>query len=167
MALKILVMGVTATGKTTLGIELAQALRGRFVDGDDLHPRGNVRKMARGEPLTDRDRAPWLDRVGRTLAESDGITVIACSALKRAYRNRIRARAGFVTLVHLTGDRDTLERRLKARIGHYMPASLLDSQLATLEPPTRDEWPIVVEAIRPRRRLVGEVLDRLRGRRLH
>ncbi|WP_299817281.1 gluconokinase [uncultured Jannaschia sp.] len=165
MALKILVMGVTATGKTTLGIELAQALRGRFVDGDDLHTRGNVRKMARGEPLTDRDRAPWLDHVGRTLAERRGTTVIACSALKRAYRDRIRARTGLVSLVHLAGDRDMLEQRLKQRTGHYMPASLLDSQLETLEPPTADERPIVVSADRPPRRLVAEVLDRLRGRR--
>ena len=166
MALKILVMGVTATGKTTLGMALAQALQGRFVDGDDLHPRGNVRKMARGEPLTDRDRAPWLDRVGRTLAESGGTTIVACSALKRSYRNHIRARAGRVSLVYLSVDRDMLEDRLNARTGHYMPPSLLDSQLATLEPPTADERPIRVDAVRPPLRLVGEVLDRLRGRRL-
>ena len=166
MALKILVMGVTATGKTTLGIALAQALQRRFVDGDDLHPGGNVRKMARGEPLTDRDRAPWLDRVGRTLAEGGGTTIVACSALKRAYRDRIRARAGLVSLVYLSVDRDRLDTRLRARTGHYMPPSLLDSQLATLELPTADERPIRLDAVRPPLRLVGEVLDRLRGRRL-
>ena len=141
----IVVMGVTGSGKSTLGSTLARALGWQFVEGDSLHPAANIKKMAAGIPLDDQDRVPFLDNVAKALAESrpHGI-VVSCSALKRSYRDRIRAgepRALFVLPV-LT--REQLEARLRARAGHFMPASLLDSQLATLEPPGADEASIQI-----------------------
>ncbi len=135
---RFVVMGVSGCGKSLIGGMVAQTLGLTFVDGDDLHPAANVEKMRNGTPLNDADREPWLDAVGAVLAP--GNTVIACSALKRAYRNRIRAQAGgTVTFLYLRGNRDTLLARVSARPGHFMPPSLLDSQLATLEPPGPDE----------------------------
>jgi carbohydrate kinase (thermoresistant glucokinase family) len=132
------VMGVSGCGKSSIGALLAQALGARFIDGDDLHPAENIAKMSQGIPLDDTDRAPWLARVGETLAAPD--TIIACSALKRSYRDIIRANAGHeVTFLYLHGTRDVLIERMQARPGHFMPASLLDSQLATLQPPTQGE----------------------------
>jgi carbohydrate kinase (thermoresistant glucokinase family) len=132
----IVVMGVSGAGKSTVAAALAQRIGGVYVDADDLHPAANVHKMASGIPLTDEDRAPWLDAVGKALRSSVGgrPVIVACSALKRKYRERIRAEAPRAFFVLLTGTRDELERRLRARKGHFMPASLLDSQLATLEP---------------------------------
>ncbi len=137
--MRIVVMGVTSTGKSLVGAALADALGGRFVDGDDLHPAANRAKMARGEPLDDADRAPWLDAVGATLADGAPPVVVACSALRRLYRDRIRAHAPDAVFVHLTGAPATIARRMAAREGHFMPVSLLASQLATLEPPDPDE----------------------------
>ncbi len=134
------VMGVSGCGKSSIGAGFAAAIGARFVDGDDLHPPANIAKMSRGQPLNDDDRAPWLDRVGRELAQ--GNTVVACSALKRKYRDQIRAQASTVFLF-LRGSRETLLARMAARPGHFMPPSLLDSQLATLEPPTADEAHLV------------------------
>jgi len=139
---RIVVMGVSGCGKSSVGIALAEALGARFIDGDDLHPEANKAKMSAGIPLDDSDRWPWLDLVSKALAEevvetSGGSftgTVIACSALKRVYRERILAGAPNTFFVHLDGSREILEQRLGARSGHFMPASLLDSQLATLEP---------------------------------
>jgi gluconokinase len=132
------VMGVSGCGKSRIGAAFAQAMGLRFVDGDDLHPAANIAKMRQGAPLTDADRAPWLAQVGAVLAQ-DG-TVVACSALKRAYRNQIRqAAAATVTFLYLRGSRAVLLARMQARPGHFMPPSLLDSQLATLEPPSADE----------------------------
>ncbi len=131
-------MGVSGCGKSLIGQTLATAMGLRFIDGDSLHPPANIAKMRRGEPLTDADRAPWLDSVGDTV-RADG-TVVACSALKRAYRDQIRARAGApVTFLYLRGQRATLLARMSTRPGHFMPPALLDSQLATLEPPAPDE----------------------------
>jgi carbohydrate kinase (thermoresistant glucokinase family) len=133
----VLVMGVTGSGKTTVGQALADALGWRFHDGDDFHPEANVAKMAAGQPLTDEDRWPWLDRIAdemrRTLARGEN-AVFACSALKEAYRRRLQ-RAGDVRVVHLKGDAATIAARLAERSHRYMPASLLPSQFATLEEP--------------------------------
>ncbi len=138
----LVVMGVSGSGKTTVGEALAVALGVPFVDGDSLHPKANVAKMAAGIPLDDADRVPWLDAIGLVLAR--GSVVVACSALKRAYRDRLRAAAPTLELVYLEVDRDTLLERMTHRV-HFMPASLLDSQLATLEPPTADEKPLIVD----------------------
>lgn len=139
------VMGVSGCGKSTVAAGLAQQLGGRFTDGDDLHSAANIAKMAAGQPLTDDDRFPWLDRVGQTLAQGDGPQIIACSALKRLYRDRIQAAAGGpVTFVCLQGSREVLWQRMQARQGHFMPAALLDSQLATLELPGTDENAVIV-----------------------
>lgn len=130
-------MGVSGCGKSRIGAAFAAAEGLPFTDGDSLHPAANIAKMSRGEPLDDADRAPWLDRVGQVL-QSPG--VVACSALKRVYRDRIRAMAGQpVVFLYLRGQRDTLLQRMAARPGHFMPVSLLDSQLATLEEPGADE----------------------------
>ena len=132
------VMGVSGCGKSRIGQDFATAEGARFVDGDALHPAENIAKMSRGEPLTDTDRAPWLDRIGQTLRDPD--TVVACSALKRIYRDRIRAGAGApVLFLYLRGQRDTLLHRMATRPGHFMPVSLPDSQLARLEEPGPDE----------------------------
>ena len=133
----VVVMGVSGCGKSTVGVALAQALGWPFVDADDLHPPSNVAKMAAGVPLTDEDRWPWLDRIVealRRMTDTHPHVVLACSALRQAYRDRL-ARAGDVRFVHLTGDAQTIADRLAARHHRYMPATLLASQFATLEPP--------------------------------
>lgn len=144
----VVVMGVSGSGKSTLGARLAAALGGRFLEGDDFHDPAAVAKMRSGTPLTDDDRWPWLDRLGRALGEaaaSGGGAVAACSALRRAYRERLAAAAGVpVRFVLLDPGRPVLERRMAERTGHYMPASLLDSQLATLERPDADESTLVL-----------------------
>ncbi len=134
--MRVVVMGVSGCGKSLIGQTLATAIGANFIDGDSLHPAANIAKMSRGEPLNDTDRAPWLARVGETLRTDN--TVVACSALKRAYRDQIRALAP-VTFLYLRGQRETLLARMSTRPGHFMPPALLDSQLATLEPPGDDE----------------------------
>ena len=137
-------MGVSGCGKSRIGQDFAAAVGAVFVDGDALHPPANIAKMSRGEALDDTDRAPWLDKVGQVL-QQDG-TVVACSALKRSYRDRIRAMAGApVLFLFLRGKRETLLQRMGARPGHFMPVSLLDNQLATLEPPAADELHLVAD----------------------
>jgi gluconokinase len=133
-------MGVSGSGKTTVGSALAAALGSTFEDADDLHPAANVAKMAAGHALTDDDRLPWLAAVGAQLsaAEKTGL-VMACSALKRSYRVALLAAEPSIQFVYLEGSRALLEARLGNRHGHFMPASLLDSQLATLEPLAVDE----------------------------
>lgn len=139
----VVVMGVAGCGKTTVGRALAASEGGAFIDGDDLHPPENVAKMREGTPLTDDDRWPWLDRLGAALAErasQDGLAFAACSALRRAYRDRLRQALGEPALfVHLEGERQLIRARMAARLGHYMPTALLDSQFATLEPLAPDE----------------------------
>lgn len=133
----VVVMGVCGCGKSTVGAALAGSLQWPFLDADDFHPAENVAKMSAGTPLTDDDRWPWLDRVAAELASilaRGGHAVLACSALRKAYRDRL-ARAGDVRFVHLAGDYDTIAARLDARQHRYMPATLLASQFATLEPP--------------------------------
>jgi gluconokinase len=133
----VVLMGVSGAGKTTTGQALAKALGWPFRDADDLHPPANVEKMRAGIPLTDDDRWPWLDRVVeemRRVEETDGHVVVACSALKRTYRDRLAA-AGDVRFAYLAGDYDTIAGRLAERRHKYMPATLLSSQFATLEVP--------------------------------
>ena len=141
---RIVVMGVAGSGKTTVGTALAEHLDARFVDGDDLHPPENVAKMSAGEPLNDADRAPWLDAVAATLSSSESI-VIACSALRRVYRDRLR-RAGGVVFVHLQlGEEDALQR-VAGRAGHFMGTEMVASQFATLEPPHDEHDVLVIDA---------------------
>lgn len=128
-------MGVSGCGKSTVGALLAQELSAKFLDGDSLHPAANIQKMAAGIPLDDIDRQPWLQEVGRRLAAEDGNSlVIACSALKRSYRDVIRSGAPDARFIHLYGTASLLSVRMAARPGHFMPPSLLESQLQTLEP---------------------------------
>lgn len=143
---RIVVMGVSGSGKTTLATLLAARLGWRFVEGDALHPPAYVAKMAAGIALTDEDRLPFLERVADTLRDdAHGGVVASCSALKRSYRDLIRARAGAVRFVLPMVDRDRLDARMQARSGHFMPPALLASQLATLELPDRDEDAILVD----------------------
>ncbi len=136
----IVVMGVSGSGKSTVGALLAEALGTPFTDGDDLHPAANVAKMAAGIPLDDADRWPWLAAVGRALAGAgpEGL-VVACSALKRAYRDAIRAEAPTARFVELDSSPELLAARMVQRANHFMPPSLLASQLALLEPLAADE----------------------------
>jgi gluconokinase len=135
-------MGVSGAGKTTVGVRLAKALGAEFIDGDDLHTDAARAKMKSGHPLTDEDRWPWLDRIGAKLAQGER-TVVACSALRRAYRDRLRAAAGpKLRFVYLEATPEEMRARVAGRVGHYMPASLVDSQFAALEPP-RDEPDVI------------------------
>ncbi len=139
----LVIMGVSGSGKSTVAEALADRIEGgRYIDGDDLHPASNVAKMSAGRPLDDVDRAPWLDAVGRAMVEAvaEGVTpVMACSALKRVYRRRILAQEPQAFFVLLDVGRDELVRRMHRRRGHFMPVSLLSSQLATLQPLTAGE----------------------------
>jgi carbohydrate kinase (thermoresistant glucokinase family) len=141
----VVVMGVTGSGKSTLGQALARALGWQFVEGDSLHPAANLKKMAAGIPLDDQDRVPFLENVAQALAASrpHGM-VVSCSALKRSYRDRIRAGDPNALFVLPLLTRAQLQGRLQGRAGHFMPASLLDSQLATLEPLRADELSIQI-----------------------
>ncbi|WP_298261185.1 gluconokinase [uncultured Litoreibacter sp.] len=144
MSQRYVIMGVSGAGKSLVGRILAQRTGMHFIDGDDLHPHSNVAKMKRGEALCDDDRAPWLEAIGRTLRDDN--TVVACSALKRKYRDRITQRATApVTFLFLQGKRHTLIERTQSREGHFMPPSLLESQLRTLEPPAADELHLVAD----------------------
>lgn len=158
----VVVMGVSATGKSTVGRLLAGRLGVGFADADDLHPPANVAKMEAGIPLTDADRGPWLEAVGAALAASAGAgLVMACSALKRSYRSAILGSAPGVSFVELDGDRALLERRMSARHGHFMPLSLLDSQLQTLEPLEPDEPGFRVDIAPAPAQIVEEIVSRL------
>lgn len=160
----LIVMGVSGSGKSTIGQALADALGRVFVDGDDLHPLSNKRKMAEGHPLNDDDRAPWLriiaERIGRDL-EAGTPLVVACSALKRSYRTVLVAEAPSTVFVHLTGERGIVSERQAHRSHEFMPNSLLDSQYETLEPLHPDERGIVVDLRMTPEQMVAYVLDRL------
>ncbi len=160
-----LLMGVSGCGKTTVGEQLAERLGWPYQEGDALHPPANVAKMAGGTPLTDADRLPWLAAVAawidaRRAAGECG--VVSCSALKRAYRQLLVGDRPDVRLVYLQGTRDQLAERLAARTGHYMPAGLLDSQLATLEEPTAAEQPLVVTIDQPVEAIVTAIAGAVR-----
>jgi len=157
----IVVMGVSGCGKSTVGAALAAALHVDFEDGDDLHPPSNVAKMAAGQPLDDADRAPWLDAVGTWLGEHRSGGVIACSALKRTYRDVLRAHATDAAFLYLDCDADLIEQRVSHRPGHFMPASLVASQLATLEPLQPDEAGAAISGNLPVDAIVGCFLTAL------
>lgn len=160
-------MGVSGSGKTTLSACLADHLDCPLLEGDAFHAAASVAKMRAGQPLTDADRWPWLDRLGSAVgaaAETRGIAVAACSALKRAYRERLSANAAVpLSFVLLDTAREEIARRMTARSGHYMPASLLDSQLATLERPGPDERAVTLDASRSPEMLCAEVLAWING----
>ncbi|WP_344305301.1 gluconokinase [Nocardioides bigeumensis] len=145
MSTPVVVMGVSGSGKSTVTAALAQRLRVPFADGDDLHPEANIAKMSRGEALDDGDRFPWLEAVGRWLADHEHGGVIACSALRRTYRDQLRRHVADVLFVHLDGSPEIFQRRQAGRSGHFMPPSLLASQLATLEPLEPDEHGLVID----------------------
>jgi gluconokinase len=142
----VVVMGVAGTGKTTIGPLLAERLGVPYAEGDDFHPQANIDKMTAGTPLTDEDRWPWLDAIGRWAHSRAGLGgVVSSSALKRSYRDRLRAEAPGAVFVHLTGSRELIEDRMGHREGHFMPTSLLDSQFATLQPLAADEAGVAVD----------------------
>jgi carbohydrate kinase (thermoresistant glucokinase family) len=161
----VVVMGVSGSGKSTIGIRLAEALGYRFQEGDDLHPSANVEKMRSGRPLTDADRAPWLEKIAALIdgwrARGGEGGVITCSALKRAYRAVIIGDRPGVRLVFLEGSYALIRQRVEARRGHFMPPALLDSQFADLEPPTPDERPIIVGVEDPPEVTVATIIGRL------
>lgn len=148
MPLQVIVMGVSGTGKSTVATALADRLGWPFIEGDDLHPRSNVAKMESGEPLTDEDRAPWLEAIrehAQEQAAAGRSAVITCSALKRQYRDSLREGVREMFFVHLHGTREVLEPRMAKRERHFMPPKLLQSQLDTLEPLEDDEDGVVVD----------------------
>jgi carbohydrate kinase (thermoresistant glucokinase family) len=160
----LVIMGVSGCGKSTLGARLAATLNWPFLEGDVLHPPANIAKMAAGQPLNDADRAPWLDGVaawidGRRTSGEAG--VVACSALKRAYRARLCAGRPEVRTIFLRGSRDLIAERLAARSDHFMPATLLASQFAALEPPGPEEGAITVDAGLPVEDQVARVVGAL------
>jgi len=160
----IVVMGVSGSGKSTIAAMLAHRLHWIYEDGDWFHPRSNVDKMHHGEPLTDQDRWPWLRAIAGWIDDTlkaGGHGVVACSALKHAYRDILIGERRNVRLVFLKGERDLIARRLAARDDHFMPASLLDSQFATLEQPTADERPIVVSIAPHPRKIVEAIVQEL------
>lgn len=160
----VVVMGVTGCGKSTVGKLLADELGVGFAEGDDLHPQANVDKMSAGHPLTDEDRWPWLATIADWLgdhATSGG--VIPCSSLKRVYRDRLRQGAPDVWFLHVDVDRDTIVKRVTERKGHFMPATLVDSQFATLEPLGADEAGAPIDGTQTPEDIVSEALRRLNG----
>lgn len=162
----LVIMGVSGSGKTTVAAQLAGRVHATFTDGDDLHPPENVAKMRFGTPLTDADRWPWLDRVALTLVDGAAggqAIVVACSALRRAYRDRLRAgTAGQVRFVFLDASYDVIDARMKARMGHFMPEALLKSQFATLERPGPDEDDVLtVSAVQATGDILAEIQAQL------
>jgi gluconokinase len=159
-----IVMGVSGSGKSTIGAILARRLHWEFEDADWLHPASNVDKMHKGIPLTDEDRRPWLDAVAAWIdntRRSDEHAVVACSALKRRYRNILIGDRTDVRLVYLKGDEALIERRIATRHEHFMPQSLLHSQFEALEEPGSDEAPITVSIEPPPREVVAQILSAL------
>ena len=160
----LIVMGVSGSGKTTVAAMLAGQLHWRFQEGDALHPQANVDKMHHGVPLTDDDRRPWLNSIAALIDRWNvqGVSgVITCSALKRAYRDRLRAGRTDVELIYLRGARELVSARITERMGHFMPTSLLDSQFATLEEPGDDEPVITVDIGGSPDQIVAAILSAL------
>ena len=144
MRAPIVVMGVSGSGKSTVGAALAQRLGVPFADADDFHPPANIAKMTAGQPLDDGDRHPWLEAIGEWLAEHRDGGVMSCSALKRTYRDQLRRHCPAVEFVHLTGAPEVIAARQASRPGHFMPASLMASQFGTLEPLQPDERGVTI-----------------------
>ena len=164
----VVVMGVSGSGKSTLGAMLAQSLNCSFLEGDSYHAPGSIEKMRAGQPLEDHDRWPWLDRLGLAMADSarrEGVSVAACSALKRGYRARLSRALGMpLAFVLLSAPSDELLKRLQQRPGHYMPPSLLQSQLATLEMPGEEEPVLPLDSTQPPDQLLNAAREWLENR---
>jgi gluconokinase len=158
------IMGVSGSGKTTIGSALARALDVEFVEGDLLHPPENVRRMAQGIPLTDEDRWPWLRAIARRIRDAKDAgrgLVVTCSALRRGYRDLLRSQgAADLQLVYLAGTKDVIMHRMATRQGHFMPPSLLDSQLSTLEEPWPDERAWVCDIRQSPEAIVSDLVER-------
>ena len=158
----LVVMGVSGSGKSTVGGMIAGAMGWDLQEGDDLHPQANIEKMATGHPLNDDDRWPWLDKIAQWITQHTDAGqpgIVTCSALKRIYRDILRGEN--VVFVHLAGSRDQIGQRLTARLDHYMPPSLLDSQISTLEPIDPDEQAIIIDVGGSPVEIVEEILRRL------
>lgn len=161
---KAIIMGVAGSGKSSIGSLLAERLPAVYIDGDDLHPRTNIEKMSRGQPLNDADRKPWLIEVGKKLGGTHGPALIGCSALKRSYRDTIRNSAGdHVVFIHLAGTRAVIEARMQNRAGHFMPSSLIDSQFADLEQLDGDEVGFAVDIDQRPDAIVSDIIENLKG----
>jgi gluconokinase len=160
----VIVMGVSGCGKTTAGEALARHFSVPYIEGDALHPASNVAKMASGRPLTDDDRWPWLEKIGKALKAHPGGAVATCSSLKKIYRDRLRATAGGgLRFVFLKCSKEVLEMRMQARKGHFMPPSLLASQLATLEDPGGEAGVVTVNGDAGHAAVIAEIVGNLRG----
>ncbi|KDF02466.1 gluconate kinase [Mycolicibacterium aromaticivorans JS19b1 = JCM 16368] len=164
MTSPIVVMGVSGSGKSTVGAALAQRLRVPFADADDFHPPANIAKMTAGQALDDEDRYPWLEAIGGWLAEHPGGGVMSCSALKRAYRDQLRRHCANLKFLHLSGTEEVIARRQASRPGHFMPASLLASQFDTLEPLDADEDGISIDVDQSIDSIVDSYVSRAEGK---
>ena len=163
----LIVMGVSGSGKTTVGEKLAARLGWPYEDADKYHPASNVAKMSAGHPLTDEDRWPWLKAIAAEIdrvCDAGGKTVIGCSALKRAYRDILLHNRADVRLIYLNGTQSLIAERLRRRKGHFMPPELLTSQFKTLEPPTPGERPVTVSIDAPTEKIVEAILHELKSR---
>lgn len=161
------VMGVSGCGKSAIGSALAQRVNARFIDADDLHSTANIEKMKRGEPLTDEDRTIWLDAIGSELANAKSPIIVACSALKKSYRDQLRSFDPEVGFIYLEGSQELIAERLKKRSGHFMPVSLLTSQFNTLEPPQPSDTCLYINIDQPIPNIINEILDNLKQLRKH
>ena len=162
--LVIVLMGVSGSGKSTTGAALSRKLGWPFRDADSFHPPSNVEKMSKGLPLTDEDRAPWLAAIACWIDERLGASepaIVSCSALKRAYRRTIIGDREGVALIYLAGDKVLIADRMRARVNHFMPVSLLDNQFATLEEPRDDERPVVVSIAPTPERVAAAIIEAL------
>jgi len=163
----LVMMGVSGSGKTTVAKGVADRLGWQILEGDKLHPPANIAKMSAGTPLTDEDRWPWLHAIAAAIDDwrANGVSgVVACSALKRAYRDILIGPRPDVVLVYLQGSHDLIATRMAARHGHFMPPGLLDSQFATLEEPSEAERPIVASIARPPDAIITTIIEKLRQR---
>ena len=158
----VIVMGVAGSGKTSVGEAVAKRLGLPFRDADEFHPQANIDKMSAGVALTDADRWPWLDAIGKALADADGRLIVSCSALRRAYRERLAGTAGRpVVFLWLDATREIIAARMERRRHHFMPASLLDSQFATLERPGPEELAVRISAEPPFEQVVKAAIAAL------
>lgn len=156
----IIVMGVSGSGKSTVGEQLAAALNLPFLEGDSLHPKPNVNKMASGVPLQDEDRWPWLDTIGERIMAAENGIIVSCSSLKKSYRDRLRSASnGPLLFVFLDGSFDVLYEHMGHRTGHFMPVTMLESQLATLESPVGEPFVFRADVIDPIEKIVADSLN--------